>query len=335
MATFLDMKTVKFWYRNSRPHSLPQSVMPATVAFTMAANSGGFVWWIGMIAVAGVALAHLSINLFDDYFDYRVKKSDFRERLAHRGIRSRIHKCPYLVSGATTLGRLLAACIATGGIAAVAGVIILYYRGITVVYIAALAAALGVSYSGAPLRLSYRGLGEAVIGLMFGPLSMLGVYFSACGELAWNTLFISIPIGLLVANIIYVHSIMDYEPDCEVGKVTFATVMKTRRAMLAALAVLLTVAYASVAAGIIFGGMSVYLLLTFLTLPVAIRLFYLMVQFVKNPDRVFKPEWWTGPAGNFENMQKAGIGWFMVRWLTARNLLSVFCVIVILVELFF
>ncbi|MDR0686014.1 MAG: prenyltransferase [Dysgonamonadaceae bacterium] len=329
------MNVIKFWYKNARPQSLPQSILPATAAFVTSTSNPNFVWWLGLLSIAGVGLEHLSINLFDDYFDYRVKKSDFRDRLAHKGIRARIHKCRYLVSGQTTPNKLLVACLVTGGTAALSGFIILYFRGVTVFYIAAAAALIGVMYSGPPLKLSYRGLGEATIGLMFGPLSMVGVYFSSCGQIDPSVLFISIPVGLLVANIIYVHSIMDYEPDLAVGKVTLAVALKTKPAMIAALAIILTATYISIVAGIIFGSLSPYYLLTMATIPIAIRLFYLMVQFVKNPERQFDPEWWLGPFGDFENIKKIGIGWFMVRWITARNLLSFFCLIIMLTVIVF
>ena len=54
---------------------------------------------------------------------------------------------------------------------------------------------LGVFYSAPPLKLAYRGLGEPVIGLIFGPLLMLGVYYSACGDMDASVLWISLPFG--------------------------------------------------------------------------------------------------------------------------------------------
>ncbi|MDR2854368.1 MAG: prenyltransferase [Prevotellaceae bacterium] len=325
------LKTIKFWFWNARPHSLPQSVMPAALALCLAWKAGGsnFSLCLGVLAVVGVALAHLSLNLFDDYFDYKVKKTDYRNHLAHKGIRSRMHKCSYLISGQATLRNLLTACIVSGGIAVLAGVIILYFRGSTVFWIAAIAAFLGIEYSAAPLRLSYKGLGEVVIGLLFGVLSMAGVYYSACGRLDWAVLFVSVPVGLLVANIIYVHSIMDFEPDKAAGKMTFAGLLGNKKAMLVALALLLSIAYLSIIAGIIFAYLSVYYLFTLLSLPLAVELFRLMYFFVTKPEQKFEPKKWYGPVGNWERLQATGIDWFMIRWLLARNLLTLFCLIII------
>ncbi|MDR1724704.1 MAG: prenyltransferase [Tannerella sp.] len=327
------MNKILFWFRNTRPHALPQSVMPAIVAFCMAAGSTDFSCWLGALAIVGVALAHSSLNLFDDYFDWRVKKSDYRNELQHKGFRARISKCPYLTSGRATLQQLLAACLIVGGLALFFGIIILYFRGLTIFWIALTAAILGIEYSGAPLRLSYRGLGELVIGLMFGPLSMAGVYYSACGQLDWAVLFVSVPVGLLVVNIIYVHSIMDCDPDKAVGKMTFAGLLGNKTAMLAALLALLVISYGSIIAGVILSYLSVYNLFVLLTLPLACNLFYLVRQFVVNPDRKFEPKWWFGPFGSFRRFEAAGIEWFMLRWLLARNLLAFFCVIIIIVVL--
>jgi hypothetical protein len=42
-----------------------------------------------------------------------------------------------------------------------------------------------------------------------------------------------------------------------------------------------------------------------------------------------------GPMGDFERFRKAGLDWFMIRWLTARNIVMFFCMILIIVNLIF
>jgi 1,4-dihydroxy-2-naphthoate octaprenyltransferase len=191
---------------------------------------------------------------------------------------------------------------------------------------------LGFFYSGPPLRLSYRGLGELQTGLMFGPLLMGGVYYAACGKLDVSLYFISIPIGLLVANILYTHSIMDYEPDRKVGKMTLAVLLKSKKTMLFVLALFLFTSYFLVFYGVFARFLSPYYLLTALTLPMAVSLIYLMIQFVKDPYKKFLPRFWMGPMSNWERVEKNGISWFMLRWYLARNLLSFLCLIIIIVN---
>jgi 1,4-dihydroxy-2-naphthoate octaprenyltransferase len=142
-------------------------------------------------------------------------------------------------------------------------------------------------------------------------------------------LFLSVPVGLLVANIVYTHSIMDYEPDREVGKMTFAVLLGSKRAMLIALFLLIFTVYSMIITSVILGYISYYYLITLLTLPHAIELYRLMSWFVREPSRQFTPKWWYGPTGDYSKLQTAQIDWFMVRWLLARNLLMFFCLALI------
>jgi 1,4-dihydroxy-2-naphthoate octaprenyltransferase len=296
----------------------------------MASRWEGFSLLLGLSAVAGVVAGHLSMNLFDDYFDYKVKKTDYRNRMQHKGMRVRISKCAYLTSGAATLKQLLAACCVFGALALVAGFMIFLHRGFAILLIAALTAFLGISYSGAPLRLSYHGFGEIVIAILFGPMLMSGVFFATCGTFDGSVIFISVPVGLLVANIVYTHAIMDCEPDREAGKMTFAVLLNDKRRMLFALLLLLVAAFAIIISGVIGGYLAPCYLLSLATLPMAVGLFYLMVEFVRHPERNFTPRFWMGPMGD---LRSAEMGWFRLRWRLARNLLSFFCIILMIVSL--
>jgi len=327
------MKMIFFWVKHARWIALPQSAMPAVLAFCMASQRDGFSVVLGVLAVFGVMMGHLCVNLLDDYFDYKVKKTDFRARMEHQGMRARIAKCTYLTSGEATLKQLLIACFTFGAIALCLGFIIFIYRGYVILLLAAVTGLLGLSYSGAPLRLSYRGLGDIVIGLVFGPMLMSGVFYAACGVFDRSVLFVSVPVGLLVANIVYTHSIMDYEPDKAVGKMTFAVLLKSKKLMLTCLALLLVLSFSILISGVIFGYLSLLYLLPLLTIPMAVSLFYLMVQFVRHPHRSFSPRFWMGPMGNWKLIRKYGVDWFMIRWLLARNLLSFFCLILMIVSL--
>ena len=92
---------LSFWFNNARPVALPQSLLPALLALALAASEqpASFNLLLGLLAVLGAELAHLSLNLFDDYFDYRKLQSGFRDRLAAAGQKVRTGKTPYLTSG--------------------------------------------------------------------------------------------------------------------------------------------------------------------------------------------------------------------------------------------
>jgi 1,4-dihydroxy-2-naphthoate octaprenyltransferase len=327
------MNKIKFWLNNARPTSLPQSILPALTAVAVAHTMPDFSWWLSLLAVVGVAFAHLGINLFDDYFDYKKKKQDYREELVHEGIRARIGKCPYLVSGEATLKQLLIACCVFCGIALIFGAVIFYFRRDNVLFISLLTlltAILGVQYSAPPLRLSYHGFGEILIGVIFGLMNMIGTYFAACGDFDTKIVLLAFPIGLLVMNIVYIHSILDFFPDKKIGKQTLAVILNNQKAMLAVLFFVIFLPFLIIICGVIYEFLLPKYLFVLLTLPMAISLFYMMIEFVRNPERQFAPKFWLGPFNQWKLIVEHKIEWFMIRWLTARNLISFFCLIIII-----
>ncbi|MCL2008814.1 MAG: prenyltransferase [Treponema sp.] len=322
-------QTALFWLRNARGGALFHSFFPTVLALTMAGSSEGFSLLMGLIALVGVFSAHMSVNLLDDYFDYINKSPTVREDLVHRGIRARLGKCEYLTSNSASVKQLKTVITVLGCFALTCGVIIFLFRGVTVLILLAIAAILGISYSGGPLKLSYRGLGGLAILLLFGPLLMMGVYFSAAGVLDFSVIFVSISTGLLVVNAGHIHDIMDFEPDKEVGKMTFSVLLGSKRAMLIALVIILACIFGAVAAGVFTGFLSSFYLFVFLSLPLAVALYWMTSVFVHEPDREFAPAPWMGPMPGWAQIKEAGIDWFMIRWYLARNLQTLFCLLLI------
>lgn len=174
------MNGIGFWMKNARQVSLPQSMLPVLLAVGMSLRHDGFSLWLALVAAFGVGCAHLGMNLADDYFDYREGSAEKRTRLASDGIRARVAKYPYLSSGAASVRELVVAVCVFLGLAAGAGAVVVACWGVVPLALAGIGAVLGISYSGGPLRLGYRGLGEPVVGLLFGPLLMAGVQYAAC-----------------------------------------------------------------------------------------------------------------------------------------------------------
>ena len=325
-------KKITFWLDNARPTALPQSILPALTALFLSIHSPNFVWWLAVLAVLGVAFVHLGLNLFDDYFDTKKKKQSYREEMVHTGMRARIGKTSYLTSGKATEKQLLIVSCIFCGIAVLIGALIFWFRGVNIVYIAAIAAVVGMQYSAPPLRLSYHGLGEIVICLVFGCLNMIGVGFASCGEFSEELFLLSLPVGLLVMNIVYIHSILDFLPDKEVGKRTLAVLLNNQKAMLILLFFVIFVPFLAIIAGILLHICGIKYLFIFLLLPMAITLYKMMVDFVKRPEKQYSPKFWLGPFTQWKLITEHHLEWFMIRWLTARNLISFFCLIIIILQ---
>lgn len=329
------MKKLKVWIQNARKASLAQSMLPAILAVVIAINEAEFNIYLAILAVLGVVSAHLGMNLADDFFDYKVNTAESRKELSRQGIRARIVKYPYLTSNESTLQDLKKAIVLFLLFAAIMGGIILTVRfNWLIVLIAFLTLFLGISYSGFPFKFSYIGLGELVIGIIFGPLLMMGVYIASANRLDSSVVLASIPVGLLVVNILFTHSFIDKKADESANKMTFARLLKTNKANLTASVLFNFIPYLIIVAGVVLKYLHPLYLLIFLVLPRSIWLIKSLFDFAKSENaNVAKPPKYMGNMGNWEKFQIAGVDWFMARWLGARNILSLFCIVIILVNI--
>jgi 1,4-dihydroxy-2-naphthoate octaprenyltransferase len=73
-------------------------------------------------------------------------------------------------------------------------------------------------YVGPPVRWAYRGMGELVIALSYGPLMILGSYFIQTETVALTPFLVSLVCGLSMFCLAIVNEIPDYYQDKLVGK---------------------------------------------------------------------------------------------------------------------
>lgn len=327
------MKRIWFWIKNAREIALPQSLLPCILAIGMSLRYETFSWWLALLSLAGVACAHLGMNLADDYFDYKVGSGEKRRTMASNGMRARIHKYPYLTSGEATVKDLAWAIAGFLSVAVAIGIVVILFRGLVPLYILLAGGFLGISYSGWPLHLSYHGYGELVIGLMFGPLLMTGVQYASCGVFDEAIALVSVAVGLLVTNIVYSHSVLDRAADAQMDKLTLARLMKGNAGMLAASAVFNFVPFILVAVGVCLGMLHPAYLSVLVLLPMAAYLWNSLRMFVYGKPVEIRIRPWMGPMGDFKAYREYGIDWFMLRWLLARNLITFFAFILLVVNI--
>lgn len=323
------------WFQNARPISLPQSMLPALTAVALSYGKAEFSWIAALASVIGVALVHLGLNLLDDWFDYKVGSAEARQKVANEGFRGRMIKYPYLTSGEATPKQLLGAIAGFMAGATVCGAIVLYLRGWMILGWVAAALVIGISYSGGPLKLGFRGLGELVIFTMFGPLMMSGVYYAITGTLDWKITWLSIAVGLLVTNIVYSHSVLDAIPDAKMGKKTMAHLMGSGKGQIALSVLINVIPYIMVVIGVALGQLHVAYLAVLVVLPLSMWLVKSLNSYVSGKEVKIETKPWMGPMGDFDAYRKAGVDWFLLRWLVARNIVQFFCMIIIVVNLIF
>lgn len=241
------------------------SALPALMAAAWAWQRGqDFSWLRAVLAVAGAAVVHLAANVLNDYHDW--DESDRINRFAtpfSGGSRSRLEglvaRRTFLVLGIVLL---VAACGLAAGLVAL---------GRPWVPLIGLAGALGgIIYSARPLQLAGRGLGELVIFICFGPLITLGTGYAIEGVFALHYALVGLPMGFLVANILWINEFPDIEADGKAGKRTLVVRLGSSRARWGYVTLVAGFAL-SVAALWLASILPVWSLACLLTLPLAVK----------------------------------------------------------------
>lgn len=312
---------IRLWLRVGRDYTLPQSIIPYIFAVVFAAKQCKVNLFLSLLGLIGVVLVHASINMLDDYFDWKKGAVEEYKKLLDAGMQARTHKCFYLEQNLITENQLFAVSLAYDAIACLLGLYIALNVGYSVILIAGLAGILGFFYSAPPFKWSYRGLGEIVIGIIFGPLLMAGAYITAGASIDMPMVLASLMLGLIIANIAHTHAIMDFDSDVKVGKTSLATFLKTKDNAIMAQALIYLAAYVILAIGIYLKIYPLACAITFITLPKAIGL----VKMMKTQDR--EKKLWMGIIENWEILQKEGSDWFMLRLCLSRNIVVDFVVL--------
>lgn len=299
-----------FILENARWLALPQSIISAILAICLALNSNSFNIVFALLGLLGVVCAHLSANLLDDIFDYILGKVEIRNKSRN----GRTIKCQHILDKSASLKDFIIWAINFGAIAVGIGIFFLIKLGLSVLYFILAGGFLSIFYSAPPFKLSYRGLGELVIGVMFGPLLVCGMFLVSTGYISKEALLLSIATGLLATNIVYVHSMIDSNIDKACDKQTLATILKTKPKQIFALSLFTFIPY-------IIGFMvSIKLgIALLLTLPIAIFLLITMKS-----DRRYKCLFRALPKNSWKYIIKTGNEVFYTRWLLSRNFMAIF-----------
>lgn len=242
----LANKTMRKFLELSRAPFFTAIITPALLAAALAyRDTGNMNWTRFALVMAALVAAHAAANLFNDYFDYRlgadtgeVKRTPFSGG------------SPHIVEGKEKESTFLALALVSLAVCSGCGLAVMILLGGSfppALGIGAAGVLLGIFYTAPPLKLAYRGLGEAAIFLAFGILPVLGVYYVLTESFTLNVFLATLPLALLITDIILINEFPDLETDREAGKRTLAVRIGSLNARYIYVA-MVAVAYALVAA---------------------------------------------------------------------------------------
>jgi 1,4-dihydroxy-2-naphthoate octaprenyltransferase len=254
------------WWLALRPFSYTTAIIPVLVG-TALASEVDFRPGLFLLALAGSVLILAGTNLATDFFDFV------------DGVQPGASFGASIQSGLLTPQAVHRASILVFVAASICGGIIVAFTGWPVLAAGFASVLAGYFYTASPIKYGRRGLGELGVFFFMGPVIVMGAYYVQLEELSWPAFWASLPVGLLVANILHANNLRDIDNDRARGKVTLST-LAGRPGADYGLWTLVIGSYAAVVAAVALDELSAWSLLIAGSLPAAA----MTVQVLKETD---------------------------------------------------
>ncbi len=262
MSTNKQYSKFKAWIQASRPPFYIATIIPLTVGLVLSRpiHSEDIIMfsWINLAAF----MVHLATNLANDLFDHYqgtdTDKSIGGSRVIQEG----------------KIG-IKSLWIAVASLYFLAGLVAIYITSIQDIWLLwgfiIFAFLSSFFYVAPPIKYGYRGFGELFVGINMGPIMVVGSYWAINSYPTWLSFWASLPIGIMVASILYYQNLPDIESDKKAGKLTLAVRLGKPGAYWGMVIIGFAI-YISMALLILFNVYSIYCWAILLTLPLLFKL---------------------------------------------------------------
>jgi 1,4-dihydroxy-2-naphthoate polyprenyltransferase len=252
---------IKVWIQEVRPQYLLLPVVLIVVGTGAAVwESGGTANYLyALLALLGLMLAHASVNVLNDYFDFK------------SGVDLQTLKTPFSGgSGILPAGKLSARQVLWYGLilftlAIPVGVFFTVVQGWLLLPLLVMGGLCILLYTSIILKNLFP---EWSPGLGLGILPVLGAYFVQRGGYSWHALVAAVPAGFLVLNLLLLNEFPDVEADLIADKKTLPITHGKKKAAIF-YTTFVAATYLWIIGAVIARAMPVYCLLSLATLPFA------------------------------------------------------------------
>ena len=208
---------MKQWIEAMRLRTLPVSVAGVVAGTACAIFHHVFSVLPFLICLLFAVLAQIASNFANEYYDFK----NGLDKKGREGFRRGVTEgdiSPEAMKRATYITLALAA--ATGATLIIWGGWWLVFVGIAVVLFA-------LAYSTGPFPLSHNGLGEITVIIFFGFVPVIFTEYVQTQKLFFDsaTMFTSVAVGLMAANVLIVNNYRDMDDDKAVGKRTSVVIL--------------------------------------------------------------------------------------------------------------
>lgn len=249
------------WFRVIRVKFLLASVI--AVCLGLAIN-----WWqnqtidviYGILTFAGVMALHASVDLLNDYWDFKRHIDTKTQRTRYSG------GTGVLPEGLLKPNDVYKVGIIFLIIGSAVGGYFIFEKGIIIAIILAFAIISIYFYS---TRIVDSGLGEVFVAIK-GTMIVLGTFFVQASHVTAEPILGGIFVGVLSSLVLFVNSFPDFDADKAGGRKTLVIMLGKKKAS-SAVWIFPIVAYCTIIFGIIIHVLPIFSLITLFTLPLLMK----------------------------------------------------------------
>lgn len=217
------MNSFEFYWKLTRPHTLPASVIPPTVGICYALYAEKvFHPFLAALMILCAILIQIATNLFNEYYDYK-NGLDNENTVGIGGA---------IVREGIAPKKILVAAFSLYAISGILGIILALNTSWLLIVVGAIGLLIGYCYTGGPFPISRTPFGEAFAGTLMGTGYCMIAYYIQTTHITWGSFAISIPINILIGLLLTANSLRDRVPDEENGRRTLAILLGHDRTLL-------------------------------------------------------------------------------------------------------
>jgi len=285
----IDLITRIFtWVVIMRLPFLSATIMPILVGAAVAKFMGFSVdWaWLGLTILGG-SLLHIGTNTSNDYFDHLSGTDNINYNYSNKGLNGGSRGIQMGLITPTGVRNLT---IIVFALSVLVGIPLIQKAGMQVFWLGLIGFLSGLFYTAPPFKFSSRkGLGELLIGLNFGPLMVAGSTLIQTGQLLPEAFLAGIPLGFLIAAVVYINEFPDHDSDKVTGKNTLIVVFGPEKARVGYVA-LVSGAFLSIVLLVLNGTFPSLILITLLASYFGITSIQTLYKYYN--DRLLEPANW-------------------------------------------
>ena len=255
------------YFMSTRPQFFPAMAAPVALGSACAWRvEGAFSMSLFVLTLLAALLYHGGTNVLNDFFDDRSGADPLNKtpltpftggsRMIQRGLMTPNET---LILGATLLG-----------LGSAIGLYLVTIVGWPLLALGVFGLLSAIFYTAPPVYLASRGLGEALVGINIGLLTVCGSYFVQARTLSVEAVLVSLPLTFLIAALLYINEFPDYEADKAAGKKNLVVRLGPERGRWG-LIIILSLAYLSIIISAPLGLMPPLSMLALFTVILAVK----------------------------------------------------------------